>query len=83
MSRGLGDVYKRQNKALVFDLNQYIISAQEELYEVLSDFKTKSNVDLQLDWGKYDIDHLELHNDGIDLLLKPVSYTHLTLPTKA
>ena len=55
---------------MVFDLNQYIISAQEELYEVLSDFKTKSNIDLQLDWGKYDIDHLELHNDGIDLLLK-------------
>ena len=50
--------------------DRYIISAQEELYEVLSDFKTKSNVDLQLDWGKYDIDHLELHNDGIDLLLK-------------
>ncbi len=65
-----GYIHDQLNKALVFDLNQYVISAQEELYEVLSDFKTKSNIDLQLDWGKYDIDHLELHNDGIDLLLK-------------
>lgn len=65
-----GYIHDQLNTALVFDLKEYITTAQEELYDVLSDFKTKSNIDLQLDWGDYDIDHLELHHNSIDALLK-------------
>ena len=65
-----GYIHDQLNKALVFDLNEYVSSAQEELYNVLSDLKTKNNIDLQLDWRDYEIDHLEYHNHGINALLK-------------
>ena len=65
-----GHIHDELNKALVFDLNEYVTTAQEGLYDALTDFRTKNNIDLQLDWGPYDIDHLELDHYGIDALLK-------------
>lgn len=62
-------IHDQLEETLVFDLNNYIYTAQSELYNVLSDIKSNQEIEFDLSWGKYELLNLDCQKSGLSFLM--------------
>ena len=81
-SRGLGDVYKRQDDDILDDLAQTVLASGGEVVVASKDELPKGRIILAiLKHQGTDLEKSEELNEFETLQERAVSYTHLTLPT--
>ncbi len=76
---GKGYIIKQLDQMLTFDMNEYIEKAQEDISAKLQELKSNQSVDVQIDWGKIDLEHFHTHGEHLEAMLSADMQLHIII----
>ena len=64
---------------LVFDINDYLAQAKEEISTKLDVLKEDRNLTIKIDWGEFDISQLHTQRKGLQGLMEVKMKVHVII----